>query len=700
MSNKPHVNLERALRSGGEAGELIASYPWDEHPMGHPDSWPSRLRSAVSMMLSTPYPMHISWGPELFQLYNDGYRPVLGSLKHPAIGVPLCETYPEAMDFILARFEAPLQRGEPYWAEDDLFPVNRHGWLEESHFAFAYSPLDDDEGVVQGVITVCTEITAQVLSGRRLELLSSLTAAVLDGTPSPQLIATAISKLNAVPDIPVAVVLAPHPTGCEIIAQAGLESNAGMIPLTANDLERLAAHGDNGLIPMATLGLTPSVHPAWTEPAVSAWILPVGELQLVVGLHPGLGFDDEYQRFLRLVADAVSSAMAKVRRSEESETHLNALQELDRARDSMISDVSHELRTPLSLIGGAVEELRRVTPSTDADHELLWSIVERNVTRLRKLVNSLLSFGQLEAGHLRAHLEPTELTRLTNEICESFVVEFRRAGLEFDIDTHDVNGQWFMVDPNMWDTAIVNLLSNAHKYTLQGTVTATLTSDRTGDVRFGVTDTGVGIDESQLEQLFERFTRASNRNMGRTDEGAGIGLALVSAIAREHGGDVTVKSAPGVGSTFEIVVPLAQSQPTAESPTDAPAPRDDARTVADASGTVLVVDDSEDILALARLALSRHWQVHTASNGAEALAIVASTPIDCVVTDSMMPVMDGCTLIANLRSDVTTAMLPIVLLSGLNSPDGAAAADLVLQKPFSFSDLLAAIEQLIASSRK
>ena len=81
MSDRPRVDLERALRAGGEAGELIASYPWDDHPMGHPDHWPSRLRSAVSVMLSTPFPMHIGWGPNLFQLYNDAYRPVLGSSK-------------------------------------------------------------------------------------------------------------------------------------------------------------------------------------------------------------------------------------------------------------------------------------------------------------------------------------------------------------------------------------------------------------------------------------------------------------------------------------------------------------------------------------------------------------------------------------------------------------------------------------------
>lgn len=694
MEKAPRVDLERALRTGGEAGALIASYPWHEHPLGHLDEWSSRLRSAVSVMLSSPFPMHISWGAELFQLYNDAYRPVLGTSNHPAIGVPLAETFPEAMnDFILPRFDGPLKRGVSYQTADDLFPVNRHGWLEESHFAFAYNPLDDDAGVIRGVFTMCMETTAQVIAARRLELLTSLGAAVTHCTSIDQVFSAVTKELTSVPDVPVALVLAPEPTGCEIVAGAGFHPAATGARPTPSDLERLAAQGDRGMIPMAALGIEPLAHAAWAEPTELAWMLPIGELRLVVGLHPGLAFDDDYQRFLRLAADTVTAALARVGRLAEHEAHLAALQELDRAKDALISDISHELRTPLSLIGGAIEEIRHGQVTNDDDRELLWSIAERNVTRLHKLVNSLISFGQLEAGHLHAHLEAVELSRLTDESCESFALEFRRVSLAFEFDTADLSGQWFMVDPQLWETAVVNLLSNAHKYTLQGSVAAKLTSEDSGNVRFSVTDTGVGIDDSQFEELFERFARAANHSAGRAAEGAGIGLALVAAIAREHAGDVTVTSTLGKGSTFEMVVPLARSESSAVATTDVHEAGHG--TTRRGPRTVLVVDDSEDILALAHLALSRHWEVHTARNGVEALEVVASAPVDCVVIDAMMPVMDGPTLITNLRSAVDTSTLPIVLLSGLNHPEGASGADLVLQKPVRFPDLIAAIEQLI-----
>lgn len=684
-------DLVAPLAAGGETGRLIATHDWSTTALGPMVTWPGRLRAAVATILRCPEAMHISWGPDLLQFYNDAYRPVLGSTKHPAIGVPLRDTFPEAFDsFIAPRFSVALEEGRSYVADSELFPVERHGWLEETHFGFSYNPIDGDDGTVAGVFTVCSETTRDVVSRRRLELLASCTAALALPDDEPGLLAALVSHLSQCVDTAgVAVVDAD---GTVLTAEGFVDLGRG----ATLDPAMLGAPDDRGRVLLSDLGVAARRHTDWTAPADHAWVGDVGDRRLVVALHPGLWFDADYRRFLSLVLEAVRAGRARVARAAQTREHLASLREMDRLKDALLSDVSHELRTPLMLIAGTHEQLMHRTDLDDDAREMLWATATRSVERLRRQVDSLLSYGRLSAGHLVAHPADVDLAVLTTEVCEQFEAEFGRVGLGFTVDVPR-EPLVARVDPAMWETALSNLLSNAHRFTLQGEVIVRV--DRVDDEAIiEVTDTGVGIPEAEIPRLFDRFHRIRGQP-ARTEEGAGIGLALVAGILEQHGAEIEVESRSGHGTTFRVRLPVLDGVGTS-------ALAASRRTVsADGSreagpfpaGRVLVVEDNDRLRQLLEVALKPHWDVTVAVHGQDALQQLDTARPDLVITDAMMPVLDGPRLVQALRADPVTAAVPIILLTG-RGEDGAAGADLVLQKPVRLADLVQAVANLLAAS--
>ena len=421
-----------------------------------------------------------------------------------------------------------------------------------------------------------------------------------------------------------------------------------------------------------------------------------------------------------------------VRRSQElaAANHelreVNAkLGELDAAKTAFFSNVSHEFRTPLTLMLGPIEDtLRR---GATLGGETLRS-VHRSAVRLLRLVNSLLDFSRLEAGHLQPCFEPTDLGALTEGLAGSFRSLVEAAGMALEVDCPKLR-QPVHVDRAQWEKIVLNLLSNAFKFTMSGGITVTL-GEREDGVDLVVRDTGTGIPEHELPRVFERFHRVEGAR-GRSFEGTGIGLALVRELVALHGGTVGVESVAGRGSTFTVSMPYgsdhlpgrriaASSEALVGSSAhpfvleasqwmhrDSGASSPD-RPVANGAPIererILVVDDNADMRTYVAELLGQHWEVEAASDGDMALARIRATAPGLVVSDVMMPGMDGFALLRELRASPTTRHIPVILVSARAGEEAVvdgleAGADDYLLKPFSARELVTRVRALFEAMR-
>ncbi len=407
-----------------------------------------------------------------------------------------------------------------------------------------------------------------------------------------------------------------------------------------------------------------------------------------------------------------------------------ALAELDRAKTTFFSNVSHEFRTPLTLMLGPLEEVLAHERREPEDHERLVT-VRRNGLRLLKLVNTLLDFSRMEAGRAQTSYQPTDLASFTSEIASAFDSAMKSAGLRFSVECLPITDPVY-VDRDMWEKIVLNLLSNAYKFTFEGEVALTLKSVD-GAVELQVRDTGVGIPEEHREQVFERFHRIES-TQARTYEGTGIGLALVKELVRLHGGAVRVESAVGAGSTFTVTIPRGKEHLPAErihapqslvSTTiraeayveelrqwsgNEPGFAVDAATLTKQASLapglepspsgkrelIVLADDNADMRQYLTRLLSERYEVHAAADGLQALEATRKLRPALVLADVMMPHLDGFGLLRAIRDDSALADTPVVLLSARAGEESRvegleADADDYLIKPFAARELLARV---------
>ncbi|MGE3740382.1 MAG: sensor histidine kinase [Geminicoccaceae bacterium] len=273
-------------------------------------------------------------------------------------------------------------------------------------------------------------------------------------------------------------------------------------------------------------------------------------------------FDEGYRDFLELLAGQVSTAIANARAHEEERRRAEALAAIDRAKTLFFSNVSHEFRTPLTLMLGPLEETLARHRISDEDRQHL-TTAHRNGLRLLRLVNSLLDFSRVEAGRAQAVYEPTDLAALTADLASSFRSACEKANISLKVDCQTLAGP-VHVDRDMWEKIVLNLVSNAFKFTFEGEIEVRLRSaDGNRAAELTVRDTGVGIPNAELPRVFERFHRVADAR-ARTHEGGGIGLALVQELVRLHGGTVMVASIDGEGTSFLVRVPLGTAHLPAE----------------------------------------------------------------------------------------------------------------------------------------
>jgi signal transduction histidine kinase/ligand-binding sensor domain-containing protein/DNA-binding response OmpR family regulator len=397
------------------------------------------------------------------------------------------------------------------------------------------------------------------------------------------------------------------------------------------------------------------------------------------------------------------------------------LRELDRQKSRFFDDLAHELRTPLTLILGPLRDVQRSTgtaPLAAIDGAI------RNSEVLLDLTNQLLDLARLQAGKLRLDRRREDLRALLRTSAERFQPSAISRGIGFRCSAPDAP-VWAQVDLRHAGKIIDNLLSNAFKFSPAGAqVTLSLRLDGTDLLgtdwaRIEVADTGVGIAPEHLAHVFERFYQTDDFG-SRLQPGTGIGLALVHDLTTLHDGRLEVQSAPGVGTTFAVLLPLCEPAAAAaliheELASAAIASADavsDAGPEADTNGdseldraTILLVDDHAELRAHVRAHLAPKYRVVEACDGLEALALARERLPDLVVADISMPLLDGYGLCAQIRSDPELEGLPVILLTaraGLEDRlEGLrATADDFLTKPFDAGELLARIDNLLGMRRR
>ena len=775
-----------------EMARLMRAKDWSQTPLGAVETWSQPLHTAISLCLSSLSPIVLWWGPELLVFYNDVYRPSLGATKHPALGKPGREVWPEVWPTIGPLLDSVMANGASTWAEDQLLPLDRYGYLEEVFFTYSYTPIRLESGEVGGVFCVATETTAKVLAERRTRTTRDLAAALVEVRTAEAACVQAAQVLeSSADDLPFALLYLLDANGQQacLAGSVGLKSGSSLA-LPTVDLTGESAESEPW--PLARVARTKQrevvtdLAARWGDETVragrlltphTAIVFPVIEpgksvpsAMLIAGVSPMLALNDEYEGFYELLVSHLSSGLAAARAYEEERKRAEALAEIDRAKTAFFSNVSHEFRTPLTLMLGPLGDLLADEAALSPDAREQVEVVHRNGLRLAKLVNSLLDFSRIEAGRAQVAYEPTDLAALTADLASAFRSLVERAGLRFVVNCPplaEVLPQPIYVDRDMWEKIVLNLLSNAFKFTFEGSITVTLRTVEGGTgpatasatvqarpslpdaVELEVSDTGAGIPAAELPHLFERFRQVQGTR-ARTHEGSGIGLALVQELVHLHGGTIRVESEEGVGTSVFVRLPSG----TAHLPPDrigahatlastalgaAPFVREAERWLPEDSAArdgrampmteefsahvpaaptvppgkweasapparILLADDNADMRGYLRRLLGARYEVEAVANGADALAAIRRNQPDLVLSDVMMPELDGFALLRALRADPATRTLPVILLSARAGEEATvegleAGADDYLIKPFSAREALGRVAARLEIAR-
>jgi signal transduction histidine kinase len=746
------------LRGTGTLGQLILEHDWSDTPLGPIDGWPQSLKTSISLMINSRQPMWLGWGEDATFFYNDAYIAVLTESKHPwALGRPVTEVWAEIWDICGPLADRVFKHAEAPLVDDIRLFMSRDYGLEETYFSFSYSPIRDESGKVAGLFCTNAEMTSKHLNARRLRTLSDLAQRALIEKKAAGACATAAAILTHNPDdIPFALL---YLTDCGR-RQVLREQSVNVLPLNlvAPDSADICGSDDGSFwpfnqvltsgekmvvdvsgvdtLPLGLAGqrLRQSVMMPLKTPGQEH---PLGVL--ICGVNPTRPLDEDYATFFDLLAGQIGMAIQNARAVEAEKQRADLLAELDQAKTTFFSNVSHEFRTPLTLMLGPLDDmLADKEHSLPAAQQERAEMLRRNALRLQRLVNSLLDFSRIQAGRTQASYVQIDLAAFTADLASTFRSTIEGAGLTFEVDCPPLTETTY-VDPGMWEKIVLNLLSNAYKFTFAGKIGIRLRGH--GDhISLTVSDTGVGIASEQLPLVFKRFHRIEG-SQSRTHEGSGIGLALVRDLVTLQGGLIEVDSSLQQGSSFTLTIPAGREHLPADRVVDSIDPANSRRSalaeayaaeanrwggvktinasepdetaateptrthqVLSAGARILVADDNADMREYLCNLLQSHWRVEAVGNGVEALESVRADPPNLILSDVMMPQLNGFGLLAALRSDDASKDIPFFLLSARSGEEArleglAAGADDYLVKPFSSRELIARIESMLLRSQ-
>ncbi len=690
--------VDPLLACGGEMATRLTDHDWASTPLGPIETWSQGLRTATAIVLRSRYPMLLSWGADLVMIYNDAFIPTLGT-KHPqALGGLLPVVFSEVWGDVGEMQLSVLAGGNATWDEDLRLMIERGHGPEETFFTFSYSHVPDDAGP-GGVLAVLTVTTDKVVAARRLALLNELAQVANQAVAPEPAMAAALEVLGrAEQDLVGSGFYCPaqEPGGTTTLHAIATCSSPGGDPLPASI--------DDPDHPAITAWMESRVVHAGPSAALPVRGRDGVEGVLLLRPHPYRPFDEDHERFVSLLADQVGQILTVATARAREQARLDALAALDAAKTAFLSNVSHEFRTPLTLLLGPLEDVMdgREKSIERADA----TVMVQSAHRLLRMVNALLDVARIEADGLTATPTTIDLVQITRDLLQPFERAAERAGLRLEVQLDPSLGL-LLVDPELWEKIVLNLVANAIKFTDHGTVGVTLTS-RGEHLLLTVSDTGIGMAEEDVGQIFDRFHRIETAG-AHAVEGTGIGLTLVAEAAGAMDGTVTARSELGRGSTFEVELPLVPSVETvadwtphgravqaladdAAAPTETRPPPE----TEDQGGEscILVVEDNVAVRDRVSRLVATLGKVTTAPDGLAALEVLRSRQVDLVVTDVMMPRLDGLGLLKAIREDDDLRSTPVVLLSARAGPEAAAGAieagaDDYVVKPFTPGELLA-----------
>jgi signal transduction histidine kinase len=533
---------------------------WAQTPLGAVEQWPQSLRTAASTVISAPFPMMLAWGPELVQIYNDGYRRIMGS-KHPnGLGQCVSECWTEVWDEIRPLFERVFA-GEAVQMDDLPLTINRHGLPEQAYFTFAYSPVRDESGGVGGALDVVFETTAQV-EGRRLDAERRR----LDEDLELERARLEFAFQRA-PSF-FAVLRGPKHTFERI--------NDAFYQLV----------GDRDIDGRPLLEALPEVqgqgfHELLDEVVRTGERWVGRETPVLLARRPGAPPEERFidLTYLPLIesggrtsgvvahgSDVTEHVLSRrrvellLRESEEARADAEAsraeAEEANRTKTEFLSAMSHELRTPLNAIGGYAEllEMGIHGPMTDAQRTALGRITASQ-RHLLALIQDLLSYARLEAGRLEFHPRPLPVASLLAQVEPLVLSQAEAKGIALSVEPC-ASDLLLFADEERVRQILLNLAVNAVKFTDPGGWVALGCEVDAEWVHLWVQDSGHGISDEDQTWIFDAF-RQVGRALNDPQEGLGLGLAISRDLASAMAGDLSVESTPGKGSTFTLRLPRA-----------------------------------------------------------------------------------------------------------------------------------------------
>lgn len=746
MANAPVA--PEFLAGGGEMGQRIREFDWESTSLGPVHTWPQSLRTCIRIMLTSSQPIWIGWGKELIKFYNDPYKAIVGG-KHPwALGSPASVVWKDIWRDIEPMLKTVMDEDTGTYVESQLLIMERNGYPEETYYTFSYTPIPGDNGGTEGMICFNTDDTYRILSERQLQTVTELSKDLIDAKTDEEVIGATLQSLqHNTHDFPF-VLFYTYGTDKAILSGTANVAGSNMLVPTEINLSDDSSFSAaiNTAASTKKLQFFSDIQPvfgshlptgAWQVPATKVIILPVVQASnkdpygfLIFGFNPYRLLDENYSNFFSQVSDQVATSFANVHMLEEERKRAEALAEIDRAKTIFFSNISHEFRTPLTLIMGPIEDVLN-DPATKPINKQRMQLASRNALRMQKLVNTLLDFSRIEAGRVDGRYSRVDIAALTQDLASTFRSAIEKAGMQLVFDVMNIAADVY-VDTDMWEKIMLNLLSNAFKYSKQGEIRVAIKQSGNA-VEVSVTDTGIGIDETQLDKIFNRFHRVENSE-GRSQEGTGIGLAMVKELVKLHNGTITVQSKPGKGSTFTITIPAGRQHLPAdkvieEQPVNSTVSKTSAAFLQEAlkwlpgeeepinisnkniigipqnkqnsnEVKILLADDNADMRDYVSRLLQSQYTVITAVNGEDAYAKMLEHKPALLLSDVMMPKFDGFELLKRVRNHPDIKNTPIIFLSARAGNEAMvegldAGADDYMVKPFSAKELITRVTNLV-----
>jgi PAS domain S-box-containing protein len=721
------------LAGGGEMAQRIRQFDWASTTLSSIEGWSHGLRTAIGICLRSKAPAAVLWGSRLSILYNDSFASAIGS-RHPDIlGLPVRDVLKESWHRFGPALESAMRGGSSAEITGESFLFHHEGRAEERYFNLSCTPITEASRPT-GVFVTGTETTHRVLAERRLRTLWDLatrTAGAGDISGACRAIASALRENRS--DIPLASLysISDDLRAADLEAAVNLKSGTPISPkrIELDDpLSFLAPIIRSGVVQVIDLGPASGLlfPQAGRESPESVAVLPIRTADeadpagvLIAGLNPYQRFDEEYRRFLDLIARLCGRAFAQAgaaRNSAPSEE----LARLKTRSAQFLTKASASLRGSLALLMLPMQD----QPPAERER---FKPAERATAQLLELVDVLEDFVAIEADANEAYYEPVDLAAFTGKVAETFRSAIERAGIRYIVDTPALKDTAH-VDPLMWEKIVLNLLSNAFKYTARGEITVTLRM-LGGQFLLEVLDTGIGIPRDQIERLFDPFTTLPGVR-SRTRSNLGMGLVRSRTFVELHGGSLSVLSEEGKGTRVIASIPQGSAHlPPLRivAPSAKPWSRAAARALIESAswpwervavtkwgsrrlaegalGHVIIAEDDRDMRDYLVALLSSIYTTEAVRDATQVIDAARAYSPDLILAEASLPATHGVELVQTLRSDAATRTVPLILLSDLANEDLrlnalSAGADDYILKPFSGREILVRTHSQIVVSRR